>query len=119
VFHIEYYTYHEKCPILDFLKSLPKKDAAKILREIDLLQEFGLSLGQPHLKKFTDTNGLWELRVKLSNNNYRIFYFTVKDNTFVILNAFHKKTQKTPSRELSKAISYMNEYIERSDKNDS
>jgi len=50
LFEIIYYTENNYCPILKFLKSIPKKDQAKILREIDLLNEFGLNLGMPHLK---------------------------------------------------------------------
>ncbi|WP_267459408.1 type II toxin-antitoxin system RelE/ParE family toxin [Fusibacter ferrireducens] len=75
MFSIEYYTYNNRYPILDFLKSIPKKDAAKILKEIELLEEFGLSLGMPHIKKIAGTKDLWELRIKQSTYNYRVFYY--------------------------------------------
>lgn len=112
---IIYYTRNNTCPILDFFKKLPKKDVAKILRDIDLLEEFGLSLGMPYIKKITGTKDVWELRTKQSSNNYRIFYFTMKSKEIVLLNAFQKKTQKTPPLELNKAIEYMNDYLERSE----
>jgi len=38
----------------------------------------------------------------------------MKDQQFVLLNAFHKKSLKTPSKELYKAVEYMNEFLERS-----
>jgi len=83
-----------------------------------MLKEFGLALGMPYIKKLTDANGLWEVRIKHSTNNYRVFYFTVKSSKFVMLNGFHKKSQKTPKKEISIAISYMNDYLERSDNNE-
>lgn len=114
MYKIIYFTRKNKCPILDYLMKIPKKDVAKILREIDLLEEFGLSLGMPYIKKLTGTKDLWELRIKQSTHNYRIFFFTMKDQQFVLLNAFHKKSLKTPSKELYKAVEYMNEFLERS-----
>ena len=118
MFSIEYYTHNNKCPILDFLKSIPKKDAAKILKEIELLEEFGLALGMPHIKKMAGSKNLWELRIKQSTNNYRIFYFTMHNHTIVLLNAFLKKSQKTPYKEIQRALTYMHEYIERNDLNE-
>lgn len=115
MFEIIYYMKNDDCPIFDFLKTLPKKDRAKILREIEMLQEFGLSLGMPHIKKMKNGDDIWELRIKQSSNSYRVFYFTLKDKQFVMLNAFQKKTQKTPKRELERAIKYKNDYLQRSD----
>ena len=75
MFQIIYYSNNGTSPILDFLKSIPKKDVAKILREIDLLEEFGLSLGMPHIKKLVDSDDVWELRIKFSSNNLDILNF--------------------------------------------
>jgi len=115
LFEIEFYSKNDHSPLFEFFKSIPKKDAAKIYKEIDMLQEFGLSLGMPYIKKLVNCNGLWELRVKHSTNNYRVLYFTVKNSKIVLLNAFLKKTQKTPKKELDKAVTYMNDYLERID----
>ena len=98
-----------------FRSTLPKKDQAKILRDIDLLQEFGFSLGMPYIKKMKGTDNLWELRVKQSTNNYRFFYFSLKDNKLVLLHGFKKKTQKTPKKEINIAETRKNDYLERSD----
>ncbi len=73
----------------------------------------------PYIKKTTGTKDIWELRVKQASNNYRIFYFTMKSNLIILLNAFQKKTSKTPSNELNKAIDYMNDCLERSDNHES
>ncbi|WP_323984995.1 type II toxin-antitoxin system RelE/ParE family toxin [Fusibacter ferrireducens] len=67
--------------LLIFLKQFLKRMFAKILREIELLEEFGLSLGMLHIKKITDTKALWELRFKQSTNSYRVFY-SAKSNDY-------------------------------------
>ena len=60
-----------------------------------------------HLK---GTKGLYEIRVEVGNNIYRIFSFFDKGNLVVLGNAFQKKTQKTPKQELEKALKIMEEY---------
>ena len=42
-----------------FVKKLDKSTQAKLSKEIDLLEQFGINLGMPYSKKI-DTN-LWEL----------------------------------------------------------
>ena len=56
---------------------------------------------------------IFELRVKFSSNISRIFYFTFKNNTFVLLNGFTKKSDTTPQRELNKAVKYKQDYERR------
>ena len=87
-------------PVVDFIAQQDEDTQAKILRTIDLLEEFGLALQEPHKKKVTDSP-LWELRTKIGTNIYRIF-FGVKGEA-VLLHGFHKKTQKTPPGELRAA----------------
>ncbi len=115
MYDIIYYSKNGKYPIIEFLSTLPKKDQAKILRDIDLLKEFGFSLGMPYIKKMKDTDNLWEIRVKQSTNNYRFFYFSLKDNNLVLLHGFKKKTQKTPKKEINIAETRKKDYLERSD----
>lgn len=56
------------------------------------------------------TKGLYEIRVEVGNNIFRIFAFFDKENLIVLGNAFQKKTQKTPKKEIEKAIKIMEEY---------
>jgi phage-related protein len=55
--------------------------------------------------------GLFEIRVEESGNIYRIFCCFDEGNLVVLFNAFHKKTQKTPSSEIKKAKRIMKEYF--------
>lgn len=51
LFEIEYYTEKDQYPVFEFINKQTPKDQAKILREIDMLCQFGFSLGLPHIKK--------------------------------------------------------------------
>ncbi|MFD2577424.1 type II toxin-antitoxin system RelE/ParE family toxin [Haoranjiania flava] len=51
------------------------------------------------------------MRVEYESNIYRIFCCFDKGNLVVLFNGFHKKTQKTPLKELKKAEKLMVEYF--------
>ena len=67
-------------------------------------------------KHIEGTKGLYEVRVEVGNNIYRIFAFFDKGNLVVLGNAFQKKTQKTPKQEIEKAIKIMEEYTNEKDR---
>ena len=81
------------------MAALSEKEIAKAIRTIDLLEAFGNNLSMPHSKYLTD--GLLELRIR-GTREIRIFY-CFHNNKVVLLHAFIKKTQKTPTKELAKA----------------
>ena len=99
-------------PVQDFICQQSAKAEAKIYRHIDLLQDLGLSLGQPYVKKLADSD-VWELKVRYSSNRYRILYFASSGRKFVLLHAFLKKTVKTPKDELEIAQGRIFDYRER------
>ena len=118
---IEFYEKQNKeCPVLEFILSLPAKHKAKIEREIDLLEEFGINLTYPHTRKVEGPKYkyLWELRIKFASDISRIFYFLHSGKKFILLHGIVKKTTKTPVNELEIAKSRMEEYIRRSKKNE-
>ena len=82
-----------------FLGSLNTKEVAKVIRTIELLEEFGNDLGMPHSRHMSD--GLLELRIR-ETREIRIFYCFHKKQA-VLLHACIKKTQKTLNNELIKA----------------
>lgn len=85
-------------PVEDFIRSLDEKAQNKIARTFDHVEEFGVALGQPHMKKLVGTE-LWELRI-LGSDSIRIFYVTITGKMFLLLHGFKKKTQKTPRKEI-------------------
>ena len=80
----------------------------KIIAYMNMLEEMGTRVGEPITKHLDEE--IWELR-PLKN---RILYAYYKDNTFIILHHFIKKTQKTPKRELQRAIKNLEDFRERS-----
>lgn len=83
-----------------FLKSLHEKEIAKVIKTIELLEEFEHMLELPHSKYLSD--GILELRIK-GKREIRILY-CFHGNKIFLLHSFIKKTQKLPKKELSKAL---------------
>jgi len=79
-----------------FVKSLQKPTIAKVLRTIDLLEEFGPKLEFPHAKKISAR--LFELRIN-GKQEIRIFY-TFHKSQIYLLHSFVKKSQKILPKEL-------------------
>ncbi len=66
-------------------------------------------------KKFFDhmtgTNGLYEIRIELGGNIFRVFCCFDEGKLIVLFNGFQKKTQKTPKGEIEKAEKLKDEYF--------
>lgn len=63
------------------------------------------------LQHMAETDGLYEIRIEFESNIYRIFCCFDKGNLVVLFNAFQKKTQKTPKKEIELALKLKNEYL--------
>jgi phage-related protein len=66
---------------------------------------------QKFLDHMTGTDGLYEIRIEFESNIYRIFCCFDKGNLIVLFNGFHKKTQKTPKKEIDLALKLKDEYF--------
>ena len=93
----------------DFILSQPQKVQDKIYKIIEAIEVLG-RIPSNYLKFIVGTNGLYEARIQLATNIWRIFCFFDGENLVVLLNGFQKKTQKTPKNEITKAIKLMEEY---------
>ena len=74
-----------------------------LLRKIDRVPK-------KYFDHMTGTDGLFEVRVEVGSNIFRIFAFFGKGNLIVLGNGFQKKTQKTPKIEIEKALKIKEEY---------
>ena len=105
-------------PIAEFINALHKKSHAdknsrinfnKIIAYINLLSKKGSRIGEPVTKHLD--GDIWELR-PLDN---RVLYAYYKNNTFILLHHFIKKTKKLPQKELEQAKRNLADFIERND----
>ena len=65
---------------------------------------------ETYLKHLENTNGLFEIRVQHGSDIFRIFCFFDQGQLVVLANGFQKKTQKTPKKEIEKALKIKEEY---------
>ncbi|MBY0426551.1 MAG: type II toxin-antitoxin system RelE/ParE family toxin [Cytophagales bacterium] len=94
---------------LDFYKAQPDNVQSKIEWTLNLIR-VTKQIPEKYFKHLEGTKGLYEIRVEVGSNIYRIFAFFDKGKVVVLGNAFQKKTQKTSKQELEKALKIMEEY---------
>ena len=87
----------------DFYAAQSPKVRAEFDRLIAKLGSDG-RLTMPEGRKLQGVENLFEIRVKVSPNQYRILYCYVDPNSIELLSGFVKKTQETPVREIRKAL---------------
>ena len=92
-------------------RSTTNKDARiqhkQIVYYIELLQNNGTRL--PDIITRNIAQDIWELRP----GSNRVFYFYFRDNAYVLLHQFRKKSQKTPQHEIDRAISERDDFLSR------
>lgn len=101
----------------DFFNSQTEKDKDKIDYVL-----FLVTMADRIPKKFFDQmtgyDGLFEIRIEFESNIFRIFCCFDEENFVVLFNGFQKKTQKTPKKEIEKALRIKEEYFEHKKKGD-
>ena len=95
---------------LDFYEDLDDNVQAKIEWTLNLIQ-VTQKVPEKYFKHLTGTKGLYEVRVEVGSNIFRIFSFFDKGNVVVLGNGFQKKSQKTPKQEIKIALKIMEEYL--------
>ena len=100
----------------EFMEGLTAKEREKVDYGLALLktQDRLLTKFVKHIK-----DGLYELRTEYNGNIYRVFFIFDEGNIVVLFNGFQKKTQKTPSSEITKALMIKERYYEYKRANDS
>ncbi len=79
----------------------------RVIKTVDKIPE-------KFFKHLKGTDGLFEIRVEVSYDIFRIFCCFDKGNIVVLFNAFQKKTQKTPKQEIELAEKLKKEYLKKS-----
>lgn len=89
-------------PVKKWLDVLPERAFHKCIAKLEMLREAGSRLGPPIVKSLRD--GILELRVSESGNQYRILFFFQPGKRAVLAHAFLKKQNKVPNKEIEKAL---------------
>ena len=92
-----------------FFEKQNKKVKAKIVWTFTLIEELE-RIPETYLKHLENTDGLYEIRIQLGSDIFRLFCFFDKGRLVVLANGFHKKTQKTPKKEIELALKIKSEY---------
>ncbi|BCS86095.1 toxin RelE [Prevotella herbatica] len=90
----------------DFFKEQSSKVQDKIIKILDLIEQVE-RIPVTYLKYIEGTEGLFEVRVILNGNIFRIFCFFDGNKLIVLLSGFQKKT---PKREIERAERIKAEY---------
>jgi phage-related protein len=93
----------------NFFNQQSKKVKEKIVWTFDLIEDLQ-RVPETYLKHIEDTDGLYEIRVQLGSDIFRIFCFFDKGNLVVLANGFQKKTQKTSKKEIELALKIKSAY---------
>lgn len=93
----------------EFFDEQNQKVKQKIIWTLKIVETID-KIPAEYFKHLEGTNGLYEIRVQIGNNIFRIFCFFDEGKLVVLTNGFQKKTQKTPKREIEKALKIKMEY---------
>ena len=93
----------------DFFSKQKNKVKAKIVWTFELIEDLQ-RVPETYLKHLENTDGLYEIRVQLGSDIFRIFCFFDKGQLVVLANGFQKKSQKTPKKEIEMALKIKAEY---------
>ena len=64
-----------------------------------------------YFQHLENSDGLFEIRIEFESNIYRIVCFFDEGNLVILINAFQKKSQKTPKSELELANKLKKQYF--------
>jgi phage-related protein len=94
----------------EFFVKQRQKVKDKIIWTFDLIEELQ-RVPETYLKHLENTDALYEIRIQLGSDIFRIFCFFDQGQLVVLANGFQKKTQKTPQKEIDKALKIKEEYF--------
>jgi phage-related protein len=79
---------------LDFFDDLKPEVKKKFNWTLQLIATLD-RVPEKYFKHLTNTSGLYEIRVEVGSNIYRVFSFFDKGKLIILANGFQKKSQKT------------------------
>ena len=95
----------------EFIDSLDEGAQKKIFFVLSLAKDCGLLPAQ-YFKKLKGTDGIWEFRIQMNGQIYRLLCFWGHGNSLVLTHGFKKKTKKTPKGEIEIAERWKKMYFQ-------
>jgi phage-related protein len=92
---------------VDFIATLEAGAVNKIFYALDMLKT-QLRVSEKFVKYIRES--IYELRAEYGGNIYRVFFCFDEGNIVILFHGFQKKSQKTPEKEISKAVKLKEEY---------
>ncbi|SLM27559.1 conserved hypothetical protein [Desulfamplus magnetovallimortis] len=107
-----YKTVTGKCPVEEHLDSLSDSQVTKITWVLKLIRETR-NISTKYFKKLVNTDDIWEVRVSVGKNIFRLLGFIHERELIILTNSFQKKTRKTPQKEIKLAEKRKKDYLSR------
>ena len=96
---------------LDFFEKLKPEVQKKFNWILQLIATLD-RVPEKYFKHITGSTGIYEIRVEVGSDIYRVFSFFDKGQLVILLNGFQKKTQKTPKNEIELAEKLKKQYFD-------
>jgi phage-related protein len=100
---------------LDFFEKLRPEVKKKTNWTLQLITTLD-RVPEKYFKHITGSTGIYEVRVEVGSNIFRIFSFFDKGQLVILVNGFQKKTQKTPKKEIELAEKLKKLYFDEKNK---
>ncbi len=102
-------TFYYENYFIDFFQKQKNEVQRKIIWTLKLIETID-RIPEKYFKHLTGTTGIYEVRIEVGSDIYKVFSFFDKGKLVILINGFQKKTQKTPKQEIDKALKIMEEY---------
>ena len=100
---------------LDFYETLNPEVRKKFNWTLQLISEIE-RVPEKYFIHISGSSGLFEIRVEVGSNIYRVFSVYDEGKLIVLVNGFIKKTRKTPKGEIELAEKLKKQYFDEKDK---
>ena len=107
-----YTTLSGRCPVQEHLDDLPDKTVQKVVWVLRVIRDLE-RVPANYLKKLVNTDDIWEVRVDVGRNTFRLLGFFTGRESIVLTNSFQKKTRETPQAEIRLAEERKADYTRR------
>ena len=95
--------------VVNEIDNFGENDSVKVYKAVELLKAYGLAVLENHIKHIDGK--IWEIKI----DRYRVLYFLHREQYYVLVRAFMKKTQKTPKSEIQIAETRYADYLRRAE----